>query len=441
MKSLDIKLANIHANPSGARDFILADAKDADMAFGIASPGIDPRTGRMRSLADLRDQMREITKQGLVDIMLMSASSSEILTIKENLFASSPVTPAIRANDTTDIHLVTGSNYATEPSRPFRTALLDHVMYGHVDPKPGTRRVGVDLGLYSITLNNQIEFDYETLLAYKDFRIEAEQKGFRHFLEVFDPNACGGACPHNIGRFLNDLIARTLAGVASSGRPIFLKIPFHGREAMEQLVAYDPHLIPGILGGSSGTTYDAFKLLEEARASGARAALFGRKINTADHQLTFVRFLRAIADGQIKAQEAVKAYHAELEKLKIKPTRSLKEDSELTATASAYAGSSAAPSKPGAAPASKLAPSKPKVTIGMGGSGSQRASRTTSATPASTVIAKPAAAVPTTDGVPRKPDGSPDFKQMSPAQKVAYARQRIQSDMVRNNDGNGSTRR
>src|SRR5688572_3533467 len=346
MKSLDQKLANIHANPSGARDFILADAKDADMAFGIASPGTHPQTGKVRSLADYRDQMREITKQGLVDIMLMSASSSEILTIKENLFANSPVTPAVRANDTTDIHLVTGSNYAAQPSRPFRTALLDHVMYGHVDPKPGTRRVGADLGLYSITLNNNLEFDYETLLAYKDFRIEAEQKGFRHFLEVFDPNACGGACPHNIGRFLNDLIARTLAGVASSGRPIILKIPFHGREAMEQLVAYDPHLIPGILGGSSGTTYDAFKLLEEAKSSGARAALFGRKINTADHQLTFVRFLRAIADGQVKAQEAVKAYHAELEKLKIKPTRSLKEDSELTATASAYAGSSSAPAKP-----------------------------------------------------------------------------------------------
>ena len=140
MKSLDIKIANIRANPTGAKDFILADAKDADMAFGIASPGVDPATGRTRSLAEYRDQMREIVKQGLVDIMLMSASSSEILTIKENLFAGSAVTPAIRANDTTDIHLVSGSNYAKEPSRPFRTALLDHVMYGHVNPKPGTPR-------------------------------------------------------------------------------------------------------------------------------------------------------------------------------------------------------------------------------------------------------------------------------------------------------------
>ena len=45
MKSLDTKLANIHADPGGASDFILADAKDADMAAGLAATGVDPRTG------------------------------------------------------------------------------------------------------------------------------------------------------------------------------------------------------------------------------------------------------------------------------------------------------------------------------------------------------------------------------------------------------------
>ncbi len=42
---------------------------------------------------------------------------------------------------------------------------------------------------------------------------------------------------------------------------------------MEELVAYDPHLVVGILGGSAGTTYDAFKLIAEAQKYGARAAL------------------------------------------------------------------------------------------------------------------------------------------------------------------------
>src|SRR5207237_5195390 len=122
-----------------------------------------------------------------------------------------------------------------------------------------------------------VEFDYATLTAYKEFRLEAERKGFRHFLEVFDPNACGDKCPADLGRFINDLIVRTLAGVPKSGRLIFLKIAYHGAREMEELVQYDPHLVAGILGGSSGTTYDAFKLLEDARKYGARAALFGRK--------------------------------------------------------------------------------------------------------------------------------------------------------------------
>ena len=39
-KSLDLKLAAIHADPANCREFILADAKDADMAFGVAAAGL-----------------------------------------------------------------------------------------------------------------------------------------------------------------------------------------------------------------------------------------------------------------------------------------------------------------------------------------------------------------------------------------------------------------
>ena len=41
-KSLDRKLRAIHANPHGCKEFLLADAKDADMAFGIGAPGLSP---------------------------------------------------------------------------------------------------------------------------------------------------------------------------------------------------------------------------------------------------------------------------------------------------------------------------------------------------------------------------------------------------------------
>src|ERR1044072_2469227 len=125
MKSLDIKLADIHANPNGAKDFILPDGKDSDMPTGLAATGKDPVTGKARSLAEYRDQMREIVRQGLVDIMLMSASTMELLAIRERMFVDSWITPAVRANDTTDIHLPAGGTYGAEPSRPFRTATIE----------------------------------------------------------------------------------------------------------------------------------------------------------------------------------------------------------------------------------------------------------------------------------------------------------------------------
>jgi hypothetical protein len=270
--------------------------------------------------------------------MLMSTSTSEILTLREKLFADSHVTPAIRANDATDVHVMRGSRVHLEPARPFRTTLLDHALCGHLDCTPGNGVAGADLGLYSVTFTNDLERDRETLEAYKAFREEAERKGFRHFLEVFHPNVPGVVEPRLLVDFINDAIARTLAGVARAGRPVFLKIPYPGPRALEELVAYDPHLIVGILGGSSGTTRDAFQLLEDARRHGARAALFGRKINNAENQLAFVEFLRLIADGELSAEEAVRAYHAVLRKIGIQPLRTLEDDQQLTEAALSYGG-------------------------------------------------------------------------------------------------------
>ena len=90
---------------------------------------------------------------------------------------------------------------------------------------------------------------------------------------------------------------------------------YHGPRAMEELFRYDPQLVIGILGGSAGTTLDAFQLLADAQKYGAKVALFGRKINSAENQLAFVQFLRLIVDGVIGPVDAVKAYHAVLGKL------------------------------------------------------------------------------------------------------------------------------
>src|SRR5881296_3145759 len=104
MKSLDVKLAQIRSNRS-SRAFILADAKDADMAFGVRAPGprgyLAQRGARpaqfspevwtreefgFRNLPEFLDIIREVVGQSLVDIMLMSAYVNEQLSIKEGLF-------------------------------------------------------------------------------------------------------------------------------------------------------------------------------------------------------------------------------------------------------------------------------------------------------------------------------------------------------------------
>ena len=339
-KSLDSKIQRILADPR-CKDFILADAKDADMAYGIAAPGRSPehhaQEGRFRSLAEYRELIRENVRQGLVDIMLMSSSTNEALTIRERLFDNSPVTPAIRANDATDVWAAQGGSYLGEPSRPFRSAAIDEAMCGKPACAVEERTRGADLGLYSVTFNNDLALDHQTLTAYRTFTAEAAAKGFRHFLEVFDPNAPQGPLP-NLPRYVNDMIVRTLAGVAGPARPIFLKVAYHGPAAMEQLAGYDSRLIVGILGGSSGTTFDAFHQLAEARKHGARAALYGRMINNAEHQLSFIEHLRALADGQTEPAEAVRSYHAALARQKIRPYRSLEDDLKAAPRAAAYGG-------------------------------------------------------------------------------------------------------
>lgn len=332
-KSLDQKLAAIHADPSGAKEFILADAKDPDMGFGVPGTGrladAPDGTPRYRSREQFQQHIREIVADGTVDVMLMSASTSERLTIEERLFDDSQVTPAVRANDTTDIYGVRGGRYQASPSRPFRSATIDHIQCGHLDCRAEERSRGADLGLYSMTFNNSLEDDLRSADEFKAFREEAERKGFRYFLEVFDPNVADAVSPELMPAYVNDMIARTLGGVTKAGLPLFLKMAYHGPRALEELINYDENLIVGMLGGSAGTTRDAFQLIHDAQKYGARVALFGRKINNAENQVLFIRFLRRIVDGDITPEEAVRAYHGELETLGIAPHRPLARDAEL----------------------------------------------------------------------------------------------------------------
>jgi len=427
MKTLDAKLAEIKANPR-SRAFIIADAKDADMAFGVRAPGPRgylARTGARptrfspevwtrdefgyRNLPEFLDIIREITQQGLIDIMLMSAYVNEQLTIKEGLFKTSTVTPAARANDTTDVWAVRHGCYTREPSRPFRSATIDQIQCGEVEcDRANDDFPGANLGLYSVTFVNDLEQDREALLWYKDFREEAERKKFRHFLEVFDPNVDSGIAPEKLGEFINDNILRTLAGVPESGRPIFLKIVYHGPRAMEELAQYDPNLVVGILGGGAGTTYDAFKLIHDAQKYGARVALFGRKINHAEHQLAFIEMLRLITDGKVTPDEAVRAYHGVLQAKSIRPHRPLEDDLKLTDQSMSYDG---VPDKRATVTVHKSARAPEKA-------GKARAEGNGSPTGSAQAIAA-------AERWPQLTDGSPDFGRMNSAQRLAYDRWRL----------------
>lgn len=407
IRSLDQKLAAIQAAPQTAKDFVIADAKDADMAYGVRAPGPRGYLARRgarpaqfspeiwsrdeygyRNLPEFLDIIREVVHQGVVDIMLMSAYVNEQLTINEGLFKNSAVTPAARANDTTEVWVVRHGCYAGEASRPFRSASIDHIQCGEIEcDRTGAEFPGANLGLYSLTFTNDLEQDREALQWYKSFREEAERKQFRHFLEVFDPNVETGIPPEKLGEFINDNVIRTLAGVPDSGRPIFLKIVYHGPRAMEELAQYDPRLVVGILGGSAGTTYDAFKLIHDAQKYGARVGLYGRKINNAEHQLAFIEMLRLITDGKVSPEEAVRAYHGVLQAKGIKPQRVLEDDLKLTDQAMAYDGSAA-----------------------------RRASVEIRNNP-----------VVQADGTwPKLANGSPDFAKMTSAQRLAYDRARLQ---------------
>ena len=122
--------------------------------------------------------------------------------------------------------------------------------------------------------------------------------------------------------------------------------------------------------------------------------MFGRKINNAENQLAFVQFLRLIVDGVLDPQEAVRAYHSVLEKLEIRPRRSLEDDLMLETGVMSYGGSES----------------------------------TTISLPSSVSVTEPdsgvaAVAVRGSGGV--EFDDAPDFSAMTSEERLAYHRRRL----------------
>lgn len=325
IKFLDKKLSKIKKENFIKKDFILADAKDADMGVGRRAPGFTREkngkvTNKPASFQTYLEKMKKMTKSKLVDIMLMSTTSAERL-IKKGIFKNSPVTPAIRLNDTSCIWgMIRHGQYDKHKSKHFATVRLRHA------------KKLVDLGLYSLTFNKNIDLDIAMLNAYRNFRNEAELIGMRYFLEVFNSSVIK-LNTKEMGQYVNDCILRSLAGQITKEKPLFLKIAYNGPAAMEELASYDPgNLIIGVLGGSKGTTRDTFELVYQAEKYGAKVALFGRKINLSEDQKSIVTCMRKVVEGDISPSEGVKFYHDLLSKKNIIPDRNLKDDLNISDT-------------------------------------------------------------------------------------------------------------
>src|ERR1700751_2927679 len=92
-RRLDRKLGAITAGRYTPGDFVIADAKDADMAFGLTAAGPARTAGsagtagssrtagsrRHRTRVEFLDDMRALVAQGELDIVLTSAASGERL--------------------------------------------------------------------------------------------------------------------------------------------------------------------------------------------------------------------------------------------------------------------------------------------------------------------------------------------------------------------------
>jgi hypothetical protein len=333
MIRLEQKLQSIRAGRYKRTDFIIADAKDSDAGAGVMSTGFEfsgSQQPRPRTRNEFLSQIEDIVKQDIVDIMLVSVSNLERLQ-ERRVFDGTAVKPAIRANITTDCWGgIRHGDYTKVPSRPFRSVTISRAMTGTAKPAPGAPVTGTDLGLYSITFVNDPERDARALEEFKLFRDEATENKFKYFYEVFNPNVNIGLEQEKIGEFLNDAILKSLAALTKAERPEFLKIPFNGPKALEELASFDSELIVGVLGGGAGTTRDTFELVSQAERYGGRLALFGRKIRLAEAPLQLIVLMRQVADGTISPDEAVRAYHGELKKLGVQPERSLEDDRTIT---------------------------------------------------------------------------------------------------------------
>ena len=198
-------------------------------------------------------------------------------------------------------------------SLPFQTVQLDEARYCESLMGSATS-CHVSLGLYSITLNNDVVADECTLNTYLRFAHDiGERQDFHHILEVFLPNVHLPGMDHQArGQYVADSIVRTMSYLRKLQRPLFIKTEYTGSSVWKELTAFDPTLVIGALGGARQSARKTLQLAHDVTEHGGHVILFGRTVFGEDCPRLIARALRAVLDRQQTPDEALREYQASL---------------------------------------------------------------------------------------------------------------------------------
>lgn len=277
-------------------------AADPDCGGGMRCYGRNP-DGSPRNRAQFLELCREIARDGAVDGLLLSPANAETLALEEQFFGEVPAQPLVRFNAETAVWGPRGGRYRETFSQPYTIVSLDDEALNRE----------VRLGLYSITLNNDVASDRLQLAAYLDFAREVSNSGrWSHFLEVFPPQQESMSWEAT-GEFLADSIARILSHLPQRQRPLFLKTPFTTPRVWRELCDLDPQVVVGALGGARKGSLETLQLAQDVAENGGRAVLFGRNIIEDPKPRLLCQLLREILDRKLEAGAAFERYQRENE--------------------------------------------------------------------------------------------------------------------------------
>lgn len=287
-------------------------AGDAQAAGGLRGLGAAGTPRRWRRRADFLQLCRDLCADGAIDGCLMTPADAEVLAVDERYFDTSPITPLVRTNAETMIWNPRHGTYRSSPSKPFLTVRPADAGFCR-DQICKTQDFNIRLGLYSITLNNEVVLDEDTLGAYLTFAHEVGRTpGFDHFLEVFPPNLPQhGLSDEAVGEYVADSIVRTMSYLRRHERPRFIKTAFSTPAVWRELCEFDLTLPIGALGGARSDARGTLELAHQVIANGGKLILFGRAVFEDESPLAICRALRQVLDGGDPAA-AYEAYRADV---------------------------------------------------------------------------------------------------------------------------------